>query len=252
MIYGLTPVRAAQAVLAKMAAIEVNALLQVGITVLEKDRDGLFLIKMGQHTFTTKSDRPLEPGRDYWARMTQTREGIVHLTRLHPKPLLLQKSFPETFDFSLLENLAEAKEPAKALKEALLQEMAHAASKKEFTGLTQLLLSLHQGVVSLPVRVGGRESLLQMRRGGTNGDLNQKSVEFYASMNNLGPVEGVIRTAGPSRLLELELFYPRSVALLERHKERLQGFDRVDIRLKEKEIFPFWDGDTTALLDIKG
>ena len=94
MIYGLTPVKAAQAVLGKLAAIEVNALLQLGIEVLEKQDHQRFLIRMGQHTFTTKSDTPLEPGREYWVEMAQTREGIVHLRRIHPKPLLLQKGFP--------------------------------------------------------------------------------------------------------------------------------------------------------------
>ncbi|WP_456453240.1 hypothetical protein [Hydrogenimonas sp.] len=252
MIYGLTPVKAAQAVLEKMAAIEVNALLQVGITVLKQERNGLFLIRMGQHTFTTKSDQPLEPGRGYWVEMAQTKEGIVHLRRLHPKPLLLQKSFPETFDLPLLQRLAAEKDPGGAMKEAILHRMAQSGSKEEFTGLTQLLLSMHQGVLTLPVRHGGRETLLQMRQRKANGDLNQKSVEFYASMNNIGPVEGVISTAGRTTRLALELYYPKSVALLERHKGELEGFGRIEIRLKKEPIAPFWDGSQTALLDIKG
>jgi hypothetical protein len=252
MIYGLTPVKAAQAILAKMAAIEINAMLQVGIEVLESEQSGHYLIRMGRHTFTTRSDQPLEPGRRYWVEMARTKEGIVHLKRLHPKPLLLQKAFPEHFDADLPMRLGESKEPANALKETILQQMAQSTSKGEFQGLTQLLLSLHQGVVSLPVRYGGGEALLQMRKGGRNRDLNQKSVEFYAAMHNIGPVEGLVSAGGTQPSLRLKLFYPKSVALLERSRDELKGFGRIEIALETSPILPFWDGASTALLDIKG
>jgi len=252
MIYGLTPVKAAQRVLGKMAAIEVNALLQLGIEVLEKQNPQRFLIRMGQHTFTTKSDTPLEPGREYWVEMDQTREGVVRLKNVHPKPVLLQKHFEEGFTADLFKRLTEKSDPDKAVKEQLIQWMATTTGKEQFQNLTQLLLSLHYGIVTLPFRKEGRKMLLQMRKAQKNEDLNQKSVEFYAAMNNLGPVEGVVCHIGHRNILKLELYYPKSVALLEKRKEALEGFDQIEIRHKADPIPPFWDGEKPGLLDIKG
>jgi len=58
MIQGLTPLHAAHRILAKLSKIEVNALLQLGIEVLEQKSDGTYSIRMGKHTFQTKSEIP--------------------------------------------------------------------------------------------------------------------------------------------------------------------------------------------------
>lgn len=255
MIRGLTPVQAARAVLERIAAVEVNALLQVGLEVLEKDRNGLYLIKMGRHTFTARSDRELEPGRGYWSDIRRTREGTLLLHRLHPKPALLQHKFPKFFDREFLRSLMKQKDPAAAYKGEVLQHLAQAASKEQFQSLTQLLLSLHQGVVTIPVNAEGRQALLQMRQESKrerNEAFNQKSVEFYAGLNNIGPVEGEIRQIESQRHLRLRLYYPRSVKMLEEAAADLQGFQGVDIALAERDIAPLWDGSTQTLLDIKG
>ncbi len=252
MIYALTPVKAARSILGKLAAIEVNALLQIGIRILEKQENGLYLIRMGQHTFTTKSEKPLETGREYWVEMAQTREGIVHLKNIHPKPRLVQKHFENIFSVDFLKQLVKRSDPDISMKEHLLQWMAATTDKEQFQNATQLLLSLHHGVFTLPVREEGKRMMLQVREGRKNGDLNQKRVEFYAAMNNLGPVEGVIARVEHRTTLRLELFYPKSVALLESRKEGLDRFDHIEIRQRTTPIEPFWDGETSGLLDIKG
>ncbi len=255
MIRGLTPVQAAKAVLERIAEVEVNALLQVGLEVLQKDRNGLYVIKMGRHTFTAQSDRALEPGRGYWSDIRRTREGTLLLHRLHPKPALLQRKFPEFFDKEFLQSLSRQKDPAAAYKAEILQHLAHASSKEQFQSLTQLLLSLHQGVVTIPIKEEGRQALLQMRQDSKkerNEAFNQKSVKFYAGMNNIGPVEGEIRQVESQRHLRLRLYYPRSIAMLEEAAADLQGFKSVDIAPAEGEISPLWEGSTQTLLDIKG
>ena len=255
MIRGLTPVQAARAVLERIAAVEVNALLQVGLEVLEKDRNGLFLIKMGRHTFRAESERPLEPGRGYWSDIRRTREGTLLLHRLHPKPALLQRKFPEFFDKNFLQSLLKHKDPAFAYKGEILQHLAQASSKEQFQSLTQLLLSLHQGVVTIPVKEEGRQAFLQMRQDSKrkrNEAFNQKSVEFYAGLNNIGPVQGEIRQIDSQRHLRLRLYYPGSVEMLKEASADLQGFKTIDIALAEQEIVPLWEGSTQTLLDIKG
>ncbi|WP_456322890.1 hypothetical protein [Hydrogenimonas sp.] len=252
MIHGLTPLSAAQKTLLGLSKIEVNALLQLGIEVLKARNDGTYLIKLGQHTFTTKSDQPLEPGREYWAQMRQSKGGVIHLQRLMPKPAMLKMADSLSFDLALLENLAKKKDPAGGFRDHLLHQMAAATTKDSFQNLTQLLMSLHQGVVSLPIKEQGRPMLLQMRKKRQNRDLNQKSVEFYAAMSNIGPLVGVIIQTGSRKDLKLFLHYSKSIELLERNKESLHGFATVAIEQSPAAVKPFWDGEKATLLDIKG
>ncbi|WP_456383441.1 hypothetical protein [Hydrogenimonas sp.] len=253
MIYGLTPVKAAQALLGRLAAIEVNALLQLGIEVLEKQDHQRFLIRMGQHTFTTKSDTPLVPGREYWVEMAQTREGIVHLRRLHPKPLFLGKKYPPDLDRELFDALTDGSAPGERFKKHLLHTLASTETKEEFQNILQLLLSLHHGIFTLPIGKKWKKTLFQFRSGKKkSANLNKNSVEFYAAMNNLGPVRGTIFHKDDRMSLSIELFYPKSLKLLEREKDELRRFDRIEIRLAEEFILPMWENEKSGLLDIKG
>jgi len=254
MIFGLSPVQAVQTALNTITKIEVNTLLQIGIKVLDKEGPGRFFIQMGAHTFTTKSDELLQSGTSYWADMRQSKEGVVQLRRLHPKPALLEQ-LPRSVlrEMGGLESLMHAKDPIGALKERLLHKLSTANDKESFQGLTQLLLSLHHGVVTLPFEREGRFSFAQMRKGTKkNKTLNQKSVEFYACMNNLGPVEGSVTGDDRALHLSLTLYYPKSVRLLQKEAHELKGFKSVTVTLSKEKIYPFWEGDGHALLDIKG
>jgi len=261
MIYGLNPIQPTKALLSKLSAIEVNALLQLGIKVLKKEGINSFLIQLGRHKFTTKSNTPLETDREYWVQMSQTKDGIIQLKHLHPKPNLMQKYLPfnfkdkNFFDENFFDSLTnKSSKPMESLKSQIMQTMATTNSKDEFTTLTQMLLSLHHGVISLPFSEKGKKMLLQMRKKTKkNQELNKNSLEFYAAMNNLGPIEGEIIQLNGSKHLKLKLFYPRSVELLKKESSRLGGFSSIQIIQKETPILPFWDiKDQVCLLDIKG
>ncbi len=252
MIQALTPLHAAQKILSGMAKVEINALLQLGIKVLEKRDDDTFLIRLGQHTIQTKSEAPLIPKREYWADIEQDRYGTIRLTRLHPKPVLLQKDEFFSFRHDILTKLAEQEDTVGYIKEHIMQMMASSQNKEQFQTLAHLLLSLHQGVVTLPFTERKKRMLLQMRRGKKNDTLKQKSVEFYAAFNNLGPIEGEILIHEGKSLLNIEVFYPKSANLLKDFKEELAGFWRISVSLSGSAITPFWESETLGLLDIKG
>ncbi|WP_457592743.1 hypothetical protein [Hydrogenimonas sp.] len=252
MIHGLTPLHAAHRILSGLAKVEINALLQMGIKVLEKKGDGTFLIQLGRHTLQTKSEAPLIPGREYWVDMQQGKEGAIRLTKLHPKPLLLEKEGFVPLGRDFLSNLSAEEDPAGGAKERLMQMMASAQSKEQFHTLGQLLLSLHQGVLTIPIEERGKRMLLQMRRGKKNETLKQKSVEFYAAFNNLGPIEGAIVRQGEKSIVNMEVFYPKTAHLLNSFKEELSGFSRISVSLRTSPITPFWESDTLGLLDIRG
>jgi len=254
MIYGLKPINATKALLGKLSAIEVNALLQLGIKVLKKEGKDSFLIQLGRHKFTTKSNTPLENGREYWIQMSQTRDGIIQLKHLHPKPLLLQKFSPLQLNLDFFDSISKKNKPLESIKNQIMQTMAATNSKDEFATLTQMLLSLHNGVFTIPVVNNGKKMLLQMRKGKRkSSEFNKESLEFYAAMNNLGPIEGEITLVNGSKHLKLKLFYPRSIGLLKKYSNRLEGFSSINIIQAETPVLPFWDGvNLVSLLDIKG
>lgn len=253
MIYGLTPINTTKALLRKLTSIEVNAILQVGIKVLKKSDANSFLIQLGRHNFTTKSDIPLETGIEYWAQLSQTKEGIVQLKRIHPKPKLLQKIEFFKFEQELFDSIIKNSKTANSIKDQIIQILAHTNSKDEFESLTQMLLSLHNGILTLPIEEKGKKMLLQMRkRAGRKNESESSSIEFYASFNNLGPIEGEILQANQALHLKLKLFYHRSVSILKKYCDNLEGFSSINIIEKESYILPFWDGsEKNYLLDIK-
>lgn len=251
MIYALTPMEAVRAIMANIGRIEVNALLQVGIKVLEEGPKRHYLIQMGSQTFQSKSDQPLKPGVEYWGEITHTKEGIIHLKNLHPKPSLLrQETF---FDFEMVEDLAKKSHPVRHFKEHILHLMAQSQSKEHFQNLTSLLLSMHQQILSLPLKYEGRSLLLQMKSRSEKGkEQRSKSVEFYAALNNLGPLEGVVTVQNHLKEVVLRLFYKKSVQWLKGELLRLKGFERVEVLHSSHPVLPLWDAEGSALLDIKG
>ena len=252
MIQGLTPLHAARQILAGLSKIEINALLQLGIEVLERKGDGTYMIRMGNHTLQTKSETPLVPAKEYWVDMERAKDGVIHLTKLHPKPAMLKKEGFLPIGNRLLADIAEDSDPAEGVKERLVQMMAASQNKESFQNLSQLLLSLHQGILTLPFEERGKRALLQMREGKSDGTLKEKSVEFYAAFNNLGPVEGSIVRHGEKKVMKLEVFYPKTAQLLESLKEELPGFSQISIALRPSAILPFWESDSLGLLDIRG
>lgn len=253
MIYGLNPINATKSLLGKLSAIEVNALLQLGIKVLKKEGRNSYLIQLGRHRFTTKSNTPLDNGREYWIQMSQTKEGIIQLKHLHPKPLLLQKFSPLEFNESFFDSISKKSKPFENIKDQIMRTMVATNSKDEFSTFTQMLLSLHIGVFTMPVVKNGKKMLIQMRKGKKSDGFNKESLEFYTAMNNLGPIEGEITLLNGVKHLKLKLFYPRSVGLLKKYSSKLEGFSSIKIEQTEEHIKPFWDGvNLVSLLDIKG
>ncbi|MCF6201540.1 MAG: hypothetical protein L3J42_05400 [Hydrogenimonas sp.] len=254
MIYSLAPVAAAQKIVAQLAKMEINAILQTGIEVLQKEGEGAFLIKMGRHTLQTKSETPLTPGKEYWVDIEESKKGIIHLTRLHPRPETLKKGvFTPLGGSDILEKIAQDRDPVESFKERVLYMMASSQSKDQFQSLAQMLLALHNGVVTMPIQERGKRAILQMkRRRAQESSSKEKSVEFYAAFNNLGPIEGRIVIYEKSYSLSLEVFYPKTARLLSGLKDKLSGFSNISVKIRDSFIFPFWESERLSLLDIKG
>jgi len=252
MIYALNPVKTAQSTLERLAAIEVNASLQIGIEVVERYENSLYLIALGRHRFTSKSLTTLTPGKRYWVEMGQTREGIIRLERLHPQPAMFAHPTDCEVDAELLETLAQTPDPTLAWRDRLLATMAETSDPDRFRNCARLLLALARGIISLPITLQNRHLLLQLHAPANNRNLNRNKLQWYIAMENLGPMRGTLEMAEEGWRLRMDLFYPRSAALLRKYAAADTDFATIELKTTEHPIAPLWEEEAITLLDIKG
>jgi len=222
-----------------------NASLPISIDVLEPVGFRRYRLKVGHKEMTTKSMKPLHKGERYWGNFSEAKDGILTISNLKKKPLLMQfdSAFTPVDSFDFLAPFLEAKEPSMVLKNWLLEALANCEDKAKFHTLSSMLLALHEGIVHLPLSIDSRLLLLQWRE---NQNLNEPLVDFYLAYDNLGAVKGVINLEENHILLEC-LF--ERTALFLTHQIPNAPF-QCDIKTKEN-LSLLWEG-VNGLLDIKG
>ncbi|MBN2964512.1 hypothetical protein JWV37_06950 [Sulfurospirillum sp. T05] len=225
--------------------IHFNAALPISIEVLEKVGYGRYRLKVGHKEMTTKSHKELEARARYWGNFTESKEGILTISHLRPKPRVLQSDehLLEMESFGFLTLLLESKEPSLVLKQWLLNELYHAQSKVFFHTLTSMLLALHEGIVHLPLRIEGRQFLLQWRE---YKSLNDTLIDFYLAYENLGALRGTLNPM--KHTLSLETLFERTALFLSHHTSTLPY--AITFSLNDT-LEPLWEG-THALLDVRG
>lgn len=232
-----------------------NASLPVLLKVIAKSQGNNYLLKLGNTTIQTQSQRALQVGKTYWANMQQNAAGQIVLNKLIAKPDFSEnlKSMPLKLAMKDLDLLAkDYKAFGNELKEFLLQNLGNVAHKEDFSQLSMMALSLAQGVLSLVVNEDGEDKLLQIAP-------KKQSVDFYAIFPRLGPVQGQIYTKkeaqddnkAPKSLVcaDICVMNERVKELLESHAKEL-GLDEVQIYCDKtpEELFAFKNN----LLDIHG
>jgi hypothetical protein len=149
------------------SAIEFNNRLPVSIEVLKKIDYTRYALKMGSREITTKSFKELELGSKYWGELhSNPKAQSMNLSNLHKKPPFLQKeTLPVAIELDvLIKKVLTEKRPSAFIKEAILEKMTQTEDKDEFTFLTNLLLSMHHDILTIPFRVNEKYNLFQMRK----------------------------------------------------------------------------------------
>jgi len=153
-----------QTLLAQLASSRLASVLPVEILVLKKLAPEKYLLQIKDKNFETTSPKPLDVGAKYLASISQdSKNNILFLKHFHKAPVK-----PEQAIYALEELVSHFKKPSKeALTELhtkLLSTLSNSSSKEEFNFLTQLLLGLSQGSVSLPFKYRGGFGLLQYKK----------------------------------------------------------------------------------------
>lgn len=227
---------------------EFNATLPISIRVLERLDPLKYMLKIGNRVMETKSRSELEVGGKYWAFMSNSKAGAVVISNLQKQPKLLDiQKPPLKFTKELLvEFFVETKKPFESYKAFLLDRLAFAMTKDEFTFYSNMLFSLHQEVLSFPLNLNNKDSFLQIKkRKKSNNEL-----EFYAAFQNLGAIRGIVFRDDSALRLLLYTPFINTKRVLEDEIFSLKSFEEIDITL-QKSVEPLFEF-SSALLDLKG
>jgi hypothetical protein len=241
--------------------VKFGSKLPITMEILQRIDPSSYLLEMnGKKTFA-ESEKNLESGMKYWGEVTHKR-GEKHVV----KNLIKQPAFfNQVRDYAYLDakkvldsfsqNFGTSFESK--FKSELVSQMASSSSKEEFMFLNQLLLSMENNVISIPVTYQDRSGMFQYKYGRREKDKDGKeevrSLDFYAGFDLLGPMKGKVIYYGGDTSLNLEVNFEKTAKFLEktlRGHEITKGLD-ISIRVVSEDIEPLYSFTQNNILDVK-
>lgn len=246
MIVSFAP--ALQNLLAQLSSAKLSSLLPVEVLVLKNLSEQKFLLQIKGQELEVSTPKPLVVGEKYLASLSHDiQNNTLFLKHFHKSPLKAEQTL-----YSLEETFRHFKQPSKEavtqLHSQLLSSLSSASGKEEFNFLTQMLLGLNQGFVSLPFRYTGGFGILQYKKRKRQGKQSQDEVQFYAHLKHLGPLEGRVGLKDDEVYVHISVLFEESLVLLQGYADEFSFKSTLVIRLKE-EITPLF-GLAEQILDI--
>ncbi|OHE07615.1 MAG: hypothetical protein A3G74_07375 [Sulfurimonas sp. RIFCSPLOWO2_12_FULL_34_6] len=228
---------------------EAKAVIKLAsIDVLKSLGDGKYSILLDNKSLTAQSDKPLSEGAKYWTQLSQSKNSTPELSNLLKQPHLLKSLQNSTIEYSIkdLQTILSSKKPESIIKHGLLEHLTNSATKEEFTNTSTLLLSLQNQTMTIPLNYHGYFFVLQFKKR-YNKRTKKTQIDFYAALELLGPVSGVISLEGGAVSAELNVAFNKTKQFLEDNMDNI-SFD-VNISLIDT-IEPLYSANINSLLDI--
>ncbi len=228
---------------------EAKALVKLGsIDVLKSLGDNKYSILLNSKTLTAQSDKPLSEGAKYWSQISQDKGQTPKLSNLLKMPQMLKNFQHSNIEYSLkdLHSLLNSKKPEMSLKNSLLESLTNANTKEEFTTTSNLLLSLQNATFTIPLNFHNYFSILQFKKR-YNKRTKKTHLDFYAALENLGPVSGIISLNNADVEIDLNVAFDRTKTFLQQNAEGISY--PINITVIES-IEPLYSANINSLLDI--
>ena len=229
---------------AKTAAI-LSKLLDV--EVLQSLGENKYLLNVEGKQLTALSQQKLIPHEHYFARFEAPKDAKPTLSHLIKIPKLfiklpLLQHLHLFFEPKELARLLASKETLQNFKDTLLKELATAPSKEHFQTLTPFLLSLHQNILTIPLRFYESFALLQFKKR-YNKKTKKSFLDFYAFFPHLGPISGVIS----EREVKINVAFDET----KKYLENISGEVGYTIHINVSDsIEPLYEAKSERVLDI--
>ena len=221
-----------------------NASLPILIRVIQKLKGDMYLLQIGAQQMQTKSHKALIVGERYWGEMGRSSLGHItlHNLILQPKILDFFQNAPLKLTLQDLQTLGEQSDIFEGFKEFIAHKLTQASSKEEFLFLSNILLGLKSGVLSLVI--GEKDEILQIKKYASN------KVRFSAIMPLLGIISRDIGIYKSGNTLDIKVLYETTKAVLENNLNILKGFkvSKISIDTNLSALYEFKE----SLLDVRG
>ncbi|MBU0721685.1 hypothetical protein KJ877_10110 [bacterium] len=228
---------------------EAKTLIKLGsVDVLKSLGDGKYTVLLENKTLTAQSQMRLNEGARYWAQLTQDKNTLPQLSNLIKMPQLLKSFANENLAYTLkdLQTLLHSKNPAASLKQTLFEQLSNAMTKDEFSNTSNLLLSLQNQTFTIPLYYHNYFSILQFKKR-YNKKLKKTQIDFYAALEFLGPVSGVITFEENDILIDLSVAYEKTKQILE---DDMKNFSYTVTLSLAQNIEPLYEANLNSLLDV--
>ena len=238
--------------LAKLIAAnpnEVKALIKLAsVDVLKTLGEGRYTVVLNNQTLTAQSEKPLKEGNSYWTQVSYTKDAKPVLSSLVKIPLFMQSLKNSSFTLTLteLQNLAKEQKPAAYLAQNLSEKLAAATTKEEFQTLSNLLLSLHDQTLTLPLLYREHFALLQLKKRYNNRS-KKTFIDFYAAFEFLGPVSGVLSLEEGNIEANLCVAFEKTKQFLEHDMKNFAFALTLQV---QDTIEPLYETTRNSLLDV--
>ncbi len=218
------------------------------VDVLKALGDGKYSILLNNKTLTAQSQKQLSEGAKYWTQVSQTKNETPQLSNLIKIPLVLKnlQNTPLQYNIRELQTLLNSPKPENIVKTQLLEQLSNASTKDEFTNTSNLLLSLQNQTMTIPFNYNGLFCILQYKKR-YNNKSKKTFIDFYAALELLGPISGLISLENSHISIELNVGYEKTKQFLKENMDSL-GYDL--IITTTTNIEPIFESNPNAILDI--
>jgi len=228
---------------------EAKALVKLAsIEVLTSLGSKKYSISLNSKQLNAQSEKTLLEGSKYWTQFTQTKNQTPTLSKLLKMPSIMKELqlHSQTYSTKELLNLFKSNNPEKSMKNSLLEKLTTATNKEEFSANSNLLLSLQNSVFTIPLNFHNYFSILQFKKR-YNKKTKKSHIDFYAALEFLGPVSGIISLENSDIKIVLHVAFAKTEEFLQNEIKNF-SYD-IEITLVDT-IEPLFESHINSLLDI--
>jgi hypothetical protein len=250
----------------KAGLVKYGSNVPLNMEILERLDPLNYLLQMNGKKAFAESEKLLEPGMRYWGEAIHKRGEKFVIGNLIKQPQIFKQVQDNAFVDArkVLEAFSNnSRTPFETqFKQEIISQMAKSSDRNEFIFLNQLLLSMENNVITIPINYEDRSLMFQYKYGYSEKERREreeleaneiKTLDFYAIFETLGPMKGKIIYLNDQISLNIEVNFDKSKKFLERNiiNNELVNNINVIIKVVKNEIQPLYSFTQNNLLDVR-
>ena len=229
----------------KAGLVKYGSNVPLNMEILERLDPLNYLLQMNGKKAFAESEKLLEPGMRYWGEAIHKRGEKFVIGNLIKQPQIFKQVQDNAFVDArkVLEAFSSnSRTPFETqFKQEIISQMAKSSDRNEFIFLNQLLLSMENNVITIPINYEDRSLMFQYKYGYSEKERREreeleaneiKTLDFYAIFETLGPMKGKIIYLNDQISLNIEVNFDKSKKFLERNIINNELVNNINVIIK--------------------